>query len=75
MICGVNNERKGITIGVDRMPYRKKLCLVIEEGNTETKYATFNNEEAAKEFMMKFAYMVDLKWNDEAYGSNAEVQK
>ena len=43
-----------LTIGVSTMPYRKKLCLVVEEGNTLTKYATFNNEEAAYEFMDLF---------------------
>ena len=48
-----NGERK-LTIGVDTMPYRKKLCLVVEEGNTLTKYATFNNEEAAYAFMDLF---------------------
>lgn len=42
-------------IGVSTMPYRKKLCLVVEKGNTLTKYATFNNEEAAYEFMDIFA--------------------
>ena len=49
-----NGDRK-LTIGVSTMPYRKKLCLVVEEGNTITKYATFNNEEAAYEFMDLFA--------------------
>ena len=37
------------------MPYRKKLCLVVEEGNELTKYATFNNEKAAYAFMDLFA--------------------
>ena len=40
-----------LTIGVSSMPYRKKACLVVEEGNTLTKYATFNNDESAYEFM------------------------
>lgn len=61
MICGIRNDKLDMTIGVDKMPYRKKLCLVIEEGNTETKYATFNNDEAAKEFMEKFIQLVELK--------------
>lgn len=47
-------DRK-LTIGVSDMPYRKKLCLVVEEGNMLTKYATFNNEEAAYQFMDLFA--------------------
>jgi hypothetical protein len=43
-----------LTIGVSTMPHRKMLCLVVEEGNTLTKYATFNNEEAAYAFMDLF---------------------
>lgn len=57
MMVGItkrNGDRK-LTIGVSTMPYRKKLCLVVEEGNTLTKYATFNNEEAAYMFMNIFA--------------------
>lgn len=46
---------KKITIGVSTMPGRKKLCLVVEEGNELTKYASFNNEEAAYLFMDIFA--------------------
>ena len=49
-ICKRTGDRK-IAIGVSTMPYRKKLCLVVEEGNTLTKYATFNNEKAAYAFM------------------------
>ena len=37
------------------MPGRKKLCLVVEEGNVLTKYASFNNDEAAYMFMDIFA--------------------
>ena len=53
-ITKLNGDRK-LTIGVSTMPYRKKLCLVAKEGNTITKYATFNNEEAAYAFMDLFA--------------------
>lgn len=65
MICGIRNDKLDMTIGVDVMPYRKKLCLVIQEGNCETKYATFNNDESAKEFMEKLAHMVNLDWSEE----------
>lgn len=57
MMVGISKragDRK-LTIGVSEMPYRKKLCLVVEEGNALTKYATFNNEEAAYMFMDLFA--------------------
>ena len=56
-----NGDRK-LTIGVSTMPYRKKkLCLVVEEGNTLTKYATFNNEEAAYVFMDLFADFIGVE--------------
>lgn len=52
-MIGITNRRDGrkLTIGISTMPYRKKLCLVVKEGNTLTKYATFNNEDAAYDFM------------------------
>ena len=52
---------RSIAIGVSIMPYRKKLCLVVEEGNTLTKYATFNNEQSAYEFMDIFADFISAK--------------
>lgn len=52
---------KKLTIGVSTMPYRKKLCLVVEEGNTITKYATFNNEETAYEFMDLFCDFIGIE--------------
>lgn len=55
------NGCRKMTIGVSTMPYRKKLCLVVEEGNTLTKYATFNNEEAAYEFMDLFADFIGVE--------------
>lgn len=55
-----SGERK-LTIGVSTMPYRKKLCLVVEEGNTLTKYAAFNNNEAAYSFMDLFCDFMDVE--------------
>lgn len=51
--CGYGKRvgDKKIAIGVSTMPGRKKLCLVVEEGNELTKYASFNNDEAAYAFM------------------------
>ncbi len=46
---------KEIIIGIAAMPYRKKLCLVVQEGNCLTKYATFNNDRSAYLFMDIFA--------------------
>jgi hypothetical protein len=53
-------ERK-LTIGVSSMPYRKKACLVVEEGNRLTKYATFNNDESAYEFMDLFCDFIGVE--------------
>ena len=58
-----NGNRK-ITIGVSTMPYRKKLCLVVEEGNARTKYATFNNNESAYEFMDLFCDFMGVEKAD-----------
>lgn len=55
--CG----NRQLTIGVSTMPCRKKLCLVVEEGNTLTKYAIFNNEEAAYKFMDLFCDFMEMK--------------
>lgn len=61
MLFGIKNESLDMTVGVDVLPYRKKLCLVIQEGNTEIKYASFNNDESAREFMEKLVQIVGLK--------------
>ena len=44
-------ERNGKQIVIDEMPGRKKLCLAIIDGNTETKVASFNNDDAAMLYM------------------------
>lgn len=48
----LNNDK---VIGVDFLPGRVKPCLVVVDGNCETKYASFNNEYSAMEFMDIFA--------------------
>ena len=55
-----NGNRK-LTIGVSTMPYRKKLCLVVEEGNELTKYATSNNEKSAYSCMDLFAEFMGVE--------------
>lgn len=60
MIAGIENSKLDMTIGIDYMPYRKKLCLVVQEGNVETKYATFNNDESAREFMLKLKKLLEM---------------
>lgn len=47
--------------GVMGMPYRKKPCLAIKEGNTYTKVASFNNEESAEIFMDFVADFFNVK--------------
>ena len=65
------SDNNKISIGVSTMPYRKKLCLVVERGNTLTKYATFNNEEAAYEFMDIFAEFIGAE-KIEWFGRNKQ---
>lgn len=57
---GIRNDTLDMTISIDTTPNRKKLCLVIQEGNCITKYASFNNHESAKEFMEKLTKLVNL---------------
>lgn len=52
-------SRNGIDICISTMPYRKKPCLCVKEGNTLTKVASFNNEETAKWFSEKIETMFE----------------
>ena len=57
----IENKHVGIAIGAMSMkPMRKKPCLVVEEGNTAVKVASFNNEGAAVWFMNKFMQFMEL---------------
>lgn len=47
------------------LPARKKPCLVIKKGATITKVASFNNEEAVKEFfdfVSSMFYLDKIDW-------------
>lgn len=56
------NRLTGIKIGSMNMsPARKKPCLVVDDGKCVTKYASFNNETAALEFMEILAEFVDAE--------------
>ena len=55
-------KRTGVEFVVsDFEPYRKKPCLFIAEGNTWTKLASFNNDEAAEMFNKKFQKMMEIE--------------
>lgn len=57
----IENKNVGISIGTMSMkPIRKKPCLVVQIGNTATKVASFNNDEAAVWFMEKFRQFMEL---------------
>ena len=56
----LENKQSGIRIGVYNMPYRIKPCLCVQDGNRLTKYATFNNDLAAHEFMKILAEFVGV---------------
>lgn len=43
------------------IPMRKKPCLVVREGNTITKVASFNSEETAEWFMKKFGEFLGVE--------------
>ena len=60
-MIGYSNSDKDIAIGVDYMPGRRKPCLVIKEGNTCTKVASFNNEVSARVFMDAFAKTINVE--------------
>ena len=51
--------------GFMNMPYRKKPCLTIKDGNTYTKVASFNNEESAVTFMDYVAEMFSVPRKDD----------
>ena len=57
----LTNTKTGVSIGVYDMPYRKKPCLAIQEGNTLIKYASFNNDFAATEFMEKLRNFIGVE--------------
>ena len=57
----LKNETTGIMIGVADMPERKKPCLVVKDGVTMTKYASFNNDFAADKFMEILSEFVGAK--------------
>lgn len=66
----LENKATGVRIGVMDLQYRKKPCLVVDttRGQTKyqmdpciTKYASFNNDLAASEFMMILAEFVGAK--------------
>lgn len=54
-------SRNGITICMGKMIGLKKPCLYIVEGNCFIKYASFNNEECAREFMEILAEFIGIK--------------
>lgn len=57
----LTNTSTDVSIGVYDMPYRKKPCLAIREGNVLTKYASFNNDLAATEFMEKLRNFIGVE--------------
>lgn len=66
----LENSRTGVKIGMMHMPYRKKPCLVVDTTGGRSKYqndpcvckyASFNSELAASEFMMILAEFVNAK--------------
>lgn len=59
----ITRREKGF--GVMGMPYRKKPCLAIKEGNVCTKVASFNDEQSAEIFMDFVADFFNVQRLDE----------
>lgn len=51
--------RNGIGICIDKIPYRKKPCLCVVEGNVQTMVASFSSEESAEFFREKVMQFMD----------------
>lgn len=49
---------KNLTIGIAKLPERKKPCLVVCEGNVMTKVASFNDEESVRWFASKLEQLM-----------------
>ena len=49
---------KTLTIGITKLPERKKPCLVVCEGNVMTKVASFNDEESVRWFASKLEQLI-----------------
>lgn len=60
-VQGYKNGKKGISILITHMPYRKKPCLAvqIESENTIYKVASFNSEETAHWFLEMFEEFIE----------------
>lgn len=66
----LENMKTGVRIGAADLPGRKKPCLIVDttKGRSKyqhdpciTKYASFNNELSASEFMMILAEFMGVK--------------
>lgn len=63
-MLGITNEAKDMTVCVSYLPGRKKPCLSVIRGNVETKYASFDNEESAYEFIEELMEILNLQKED-----------
>lgn len=52
-------ERNGTGICIDKMPYRKKPCLCVVEGNVQTMVASFSSDKSADFFREKAMQFMD----------------
>jgi hypothetical protein len=53
-------------IGAYKFPDRKKPCLCVQEGSSIVVYGTFNNDEAANNFMKKLGEFVGAYFEKES---------
>lgn len=60
-MVGYLNKEKDIAIGIAYVPKGKKPRLIVQQGNTQTSYASFNSENAAVEFVDMIATFFNLE--------------
>lgn len=53
------------SIGVSKVPGRKKVALIVQNGNMAKVYGYFSSEELADEFMDRLADLCHAKKEDE----------
>lgn len=63
-MTGYTNKNIDKSIGIGYMHQRLKPCLILREGNVETKLASFNNSESARLFIDSLAEIFNLEKTD-----------
>lgn len=68
-------EGNGVKFVVAYFPYRKKICLGIQEGNVLSKVATFNDEYSAALFLENMQRLMFLDDDNISEGVKKTIQE